>query len=231
MKLIAIVTLSGLVGTVSADPCADPPKKKTAVRKVVKKALPPPAPPVEKLASCECKGEKGDAGPEGPRGEPGLSVRQTKVIVQEVRARPAIDLRLGLMGTSQSPQGDWAWGPALQLATQLGPKYELALSAGLANLAIEGEESGYIVQLSVTRELRDGLGVSLGVNRASIDGNAGNGNIDGDYLGLTAGLVLRSKHFRLELGPTVGGLRDDSEVGTQFAYGVQASGFAGWSWK
>lgn len=226
MKLIAFMSIIGMVGTAYADPCADPPKKTPPKRPHVPKR-PPPKPPEAK--PCDCKGVEGPRGPKGDKGEAGrvevLINHTNDVIVHEVRARPALRLGLGLMGTAQAPHGDWAWGPALQLSTDLDEHYELALSAGLAMGASDGRESGYMLELKVTRPFSGKLGLFGGVHYADIDGSQDNGNIDGNYLGATAGLSYTGNRVRLAAGPTLGGLRDDFETGTQLALGVQGSVF------
>lgn len=209
----------------TGDPRCVPKKKK-----VVRRPRPPkrPTPPVTR--PCDCppgpRGEKGD------RGEPGVTtvkVVERQVIVP-VKVKPAIAFRLGVMGTIQAPHGDWAWGPALQLATDLSDDYELAFSAGLAVLADEGLESGHLLHLSVERHLDEVIGVAAGVHLTSIEGSPDNSEIDGDYLSLSLSLVGRTGPLRFEFGPTVGGLRDDFEEGTQLAIGVQGSGFVGFNW-
>jgi hypothetical protein len=204
--------------------CPHVPKRPAPPRRPVTPRRPtdPPKPP-----PCACKGERGEAGPQGPAGPKGDNGQLILfVVTQEVQAEPSIKVAAGLMGFSSNPYGDWAWGPAISLSTRVNDNYDLRFNAGLAAGASDGRESGYLLSLTGERHLRKDLGGFLGVYRASIDGSPDNGNIDGDYLGLTAGISLSSRRFRFEIGPTLSGLRDDSRPGdTQVAVGGQAALF------
>jgi hypothetical protein len=185
---------------------------------------------------CLCKGEKGDTGPQGPqgvRGETGSLVIENLTVIDQRPHR--IDLRFGVMGTVQGPYGDWAWGPALQLEQSLSSRYDLIVTGGVAAGSSDDRQSGYMLQLEISREVagqKDGNGIafSLGVNSTRIRGSSENGNVSGDYLSAVGGITVHSRHVRVEIGPTMGGLRDDSSVGTELAFGLQGSAFVGWGW-
>lgn len=225
---MTMVALLGATGVASADrPESDCPHEYRPRHPVKprKPVVPPTKPP------CECKGTPGEQGPPGPKGPPGRSGSRGddgKIVV--VYSKTPIGLSLGIMGTIQGPHGDWAWGPALQLTSSLSERYELSVQLGLAAGASDGRESGHLLQVSVKRDVEPGVGLSLGIHSSHIRGSSDNGNIDGDYLGLSGGLVLHTDHIRFEVGPTIGGLRDDNESWTQLAFGVQGSTFVGWAW-
>ncbi len=225
MKLIAALTLLGMVGAAYADPCADPPKK-TARRQRPRPPARKPEPPKPASLPCDCKGEKGDPGERGPAGAAGKDGESTLILAERILPirEPAIRLSAGLMGTVQAPRGDWAWGPALQLATDLDERYELAVSAGLAIGADDGRESGSMIELKVTRS-EGPYGLFAGLHYTSIDGSPDNRQLDGSYLAGTIGVSYTRGRYRLAAGSTVGGLRDDFKLGTQFAIGAQGSLF------
>jgi hypothetical protein len=233
MKFMAIAGVLTLATSAHADtkvdPCGAPIKKKVKKRK----RTPPPTPvkvetPPALPCHCEapasnyvCKtGEKGD------RGDPGV----TTVVYRERRAKPALRLRAGVMGTIQGEHGDWAWGPALQLATDLSDKYELTFSAGLAVGVGYERESGHMLSLSVERRMDEAFGLMVGLNATEIEGSDDNGNIGGEYLGGHFGGVIHFGNVRTELALTLGRLEDDFEDGSQLAVGMQASAFYGFTW-
>jgi hypothetical protein len=132
------------------------------------------------------------------------------------------------MSAAYLPHGDWAWGPALQLRDRVDD-YELAIDAGLADV-VPGRESGYLLHAGVARYFDDGpVGLTAGVHWTSISGSSHNGEIDGEYLALVGGLVLRHKFARLELAPALSYLRDDAE-GRQLGVGFTSSLFFGGRW-
>jgi hypothetical protein len=226
MKTTVALVLVGLLGTsarADVNPCADPPKKIVPPRRPPPKRPEPPRP-----APCHCageKGEKGDTGEKGDRGDDGKTM--FFYVTKTVRAEPAVKVSLGVTGFISNPHNDWAWGPAIRLSTKVSDRYDLAFEGGLAAGASDGRESGYILSLQGVRHLdrAKGLEAFLGIHKVRIEGSENNGNIDGDYLGLSAGIALQSGRVRLELGPTATGLRDDSEDGTQFAVGAHAALF------
>lgn len=229
------LTLSLLGGTAYAD-C--PPSHKPPPRKVVPPRRPPQRPkdPPKHVdpPKCSCEGKPGPVGPQGPQGPAGPSryvVMEPRVIVQQLPAvRMTANLRLGVMGAAFAPHGDWAWGPALQLQLPVSDRTDLVVSAGIAQPFTSTRESGFLVEGTLNRELGSGIGLGLGLHGTSIDGSANNGHIDGHYLGIVAGVTYTTKHLRLEVGPTLGGLRDDHESGTQFEGGMQGSLFVGGRW-
>ena len=217
--------------------CPKPPKKK---RK--KKVAAPPAPPPK----CECppgdpgpQGPPGEAGPPGPEGPPGPSGPPG----QRGPEGPAgtsggIIPRIGVMGSSFAT-GDWAWGPALQFTSALNARNELMGEIGL-NLGADGagwspgRERGLMLHVSITHYLRDWLGLTIGVYSQTINGTR-NGPIDGDYLGLTPGIVLRKRwskvNLRLEVAPFLGGMTDTTDPGdTDMNLGITVGAHLGWNW-
>lgn len=204
------------------------PPKKPPVHPPVKPPVRPPSKP-QTPPPCSCKGEKGDKGDPGKDGHDGKDgliayVTPTTVIVEKYEYR--LKLSVGVMGFVADPHGDWAWGPALGLQEPLSQKIDVRLNLGLAMGASSGHQTGYMAELTAVRKFdNDRLGVFAGLHHTKIDGNSDNKNIDGSYLNLTAGLVVNQGSFRVEVGPTLGGLRDDWKDRTQFSFGGQASVF------
>jgi hypothetical protein len=77
------------------------------------------------------------------------------------------------------------------------------------------------------------LGVTGGVVYTAINGSPQNGQVEGRYLSGDIGLVARkslgrSLSLRVEVGPTVGGLRDTHDPNdTQLGIGAQGAAFLG----
>ena len=194
-----------------------PPKThKTPPTKVINQ--PPKDPP-----PCRCNSVQGPPGPRGPKGDDGVST----IVIHHEQIESKAAVRLGVMGAAFAPHGDWAWGPALQLQLPVSNKTDLVVSAGLADIITSGRQRGYLVEATINRNVYHRFGLGIGLHDVSIDGTQNNGYVDGHYLSATAGLTYSTKHVRLELGPTIGGLRDDSESGTQFQVGAQGSVFIG----
>jgi hypothetical protein len=244
LKMIAMLTTFGMVGTTAlaaADgpPPTDCPRPKKRKRLPPKKAVTPPEvkpEPPKATADCNCTGLQG---PPGQKGEDGIVVYTERYIHQHlvVEERPSLSLGLGAMGAFHAPDGDWAWGPALQLRNELSDLSQLTLEAGFA-LPIDGvvgDETGLLLHLGYTRFLSDEpwFGFTGGVHYTGIDGSAENGNIDGHYLGVDLGFVVRKQwdnvNLRVEFAPMVSGLRDDSSEGTSLSLGLTSSAFLGWS--
>lgn len=230
VKLTALMVVVGIAGTAWADaPPVDCPRPKK--KKVVKR--PPPKKPDTPCSCVGKEGPPGPRGPEGPRGPKGDPGENTIVLMELEVERPRLFVpRIGFLGILQAPHGDWAWGPALQLSHEHSKDGRVNLTGGLAMGASEGRETGYILQLAYERSLnRDGnneISVELGVQYSSIEGSPHNGEIDGRNLSGFVSYVYDIRNLRVALGPTVGGLRDGFEDGTQFSIGVQASAFVEW---
>lgn len=237
--LLLLSVAAGLAPAAAAppDPCAEAPRPRP---RPPKRRPPAPRPPEAPPKKCDCPpGERGPAGERGERGEtgergPAGETWVTDVIV--VERDPLLRLGLGVAGFAAAPHGDWAWGPALRLSTDASEKYELGLSVAAAAGASSGRESGVLVELTATRWLEPAeaatprMGLSAGFLYAGLRGSPSNGEIDGSYLGVTAGAVLQWRHVRAQLGPVVGGLRDDAEPGTQLFVGFAGSAFVGGAW-
>jgi hypothetical protein len=221
-------------GPYPAGNCPHPAKPSHPVTARKKKPAPPApapsAPPVVQQCSCP-PGPQGPEGPPGPSG-PGGSNGVTTVVVE----RAPIGIRLGVMGTVYAPHGDWGWGPALQL-TFPGKHAELALEAGLAGPLDQvswspGRQPGVMLHIGVAG--RGQLSWSAGLRYDHISGSEQNGYVSGDYLALDAGLVFRQRlgrgfELRVQAGPTIGGLRDTYDSGTQFIVGLAGGAFIGGS--
>lgn len=219
--------------------CPHTPKAKPPV--VNRPKTPPriPTPPV-KSAQCGCTGQPGPKGDKGDPGETGIEVVALKPVVIVVPVRDgAIAPRLGVMGSVYGPHGDWSWGPALQLGTDLNEKNELVVDLGLGlpftGDPSPGRESGLLLHVGVAHSLTKHVGLTLGVHYTSINGSGANGGIDGRYLAVDGGVVLRKSwkkvNLRVEVAPALGGLRDSkSKDDTQFSFGVTSSAFLGVNW-
>lgn len=220
MKLLFLALAFLIAAPVSsyAGPC--PPAPPTHRPPRHPRPKPPAAKPPEATpAPCAC-----------PPGKPGRDGHDGKTIVVVYREPSArrLAIRIGVMGAVHAPHGDWAWGPALQLAQPVGRHGEFVIDAGLA-LPADGwiaNERGLLLHAGYAR-YRDAndFGLTLGVHSIQIAGSSSNGNTSGGYLGVDAGVVLRSSRFRAELGPVLSGLRDSHESGTQFAFGFAGSLF------
>lgn len=243
MKLLTLVTLTtGLLAgrVVSAEDCPHvyhnlPPVKKKAPVPVVRHDAPPIA-LVTLPVPCHCIGEKGDHGDGGPRGDTGRTGNRGD---RGPRGESSgLDLRLGVMGSVYAPNGDWAWGPALQLHSDLNRKNELVIDLGLAGPLNGdpswGRESGFLAHVGMAHYLSKSVGLTLGAHYTSIDGSDANGHANGRYLALDGGLVLRKRwdsvNLRVELAPAIGGLRGNVTDGTAFSIGLTSSAFLGVNW-
>lgn len=214
--------------------CPHPYHPPAAKKPAVPPAKPKAPPEVAHKAPCSCppgpQGDKGPPGPAGPPGDPGV----TKVIVVHEHDPSYLKLRLGVMGMVYAPHGDWGWGPALQLTYPMRHT-ELAAEVGYAGPFDEahwspGRQSAFMAHLGVAGKGR--LSWTVGLRYDSIKGSASNGGISGSYLALDAGVVFRQKlskgfDLRLQAGPTIGGLRDTADSGTQFAIGLAGGAFVG----
>ncbi len=238
MKLTTITILAVLgasVGVAQADGNAgDCPKPYRP-----KRPRPPRRPPVKPPLPlpCDCvgtkgvAGEQGPVGPQGPKGDVGsVIVNDNSVTTLTVNQTSPLKFRVGAMGAIYGRHGDWAWGPALQIGTQLTDRTELVLDGGLA-LGLDGDhETGLLLHAGVAHYLIKNVGLTAGLHSTSINGSTSNGNLDGDYLSLSLGFTVRSDEgrFRLEVAPTIGGLRDGTAPDdSRFAMGLTSSVFVG----
>lgn len=210
-----------------------------------------PAPPAKK---CDCppgpKGDQGDRGPEGPQGPSGPQGPQGPAGPQGPQgpsgpqgaagiATP-LNIALGVMGAVDFPEKDysWAWGPALQLQAPLNPKTELTVAAALTLGAdgaswSPGHERGYLYRIGLTRFLKPSFGLTLGVSGQHIASTSPDKE-DGDYLGMTPGVVVRKRWddvtLRIELTGFVGGSSFGGDGGYTLTGGVQSGAFLGRNW-
>lgn len=241
-KALSMGLFLALCGTAAADgmvgDCPRPPRKhhhhvpkKNPPPAPVQASVPPPAP------ACDCpagpQGPQGDPGPQGPQGERGPRGHegQTIVIREELKAW----LSLGVMGAYfPAPNGDWAWGPALQVGLPM-EHGELTAAVGLAGPFDQaswspGHQPGLLTHLGVSG--RGTLALTGGVLYDHIVGNSQNGNIDADYTALDVGAVFRKRlgggfGIRAELTVAFGGLRETDRSDTQFTIGPAGSLFVG----
>ncbi len=220
--LIGLSVLGASATTQAApteDPCpptVKPPTKPRKPRaKTPKVVVTPPT-----VKPCDCPpGAPGKPGRDGRDGRDGSNGMNTHT---HTAGEGGLSLRPGLMGAVMGPHADWAWGPALQLAQPVGKNGEFVVDAGIAAIAdgVVGDERGLLLHAGYTRYMSKQLGLTVGVHSTMIDGN-----IDGNYLGVDFGVVIRAGRVRVELTPVLGGLRDDNESGTQFAVGLAGSMF------
>lgn len=225
MKILT-TSLVGLLLGVTAPvlaaptPCDPPKPAKPHKPKTPKKPVKPPEKP------CDCQpGKDGKDGKDGEDG--GVIIQVQPVVIFEKVTTPGLSVRPGVMGSVHAPHGDWAWGPALQLAQPVGTRGEFVVDVGIALPADGwiGNERGLLLHAGYARVITKHVGLTAGVHATTIDGSPDNGNISGGYLGIDAGVVLRNNRFRVELTPVISGLRDDNESGTQFSIGLAGSVF------
>lgn len=198
-----------------------------------KKHKPKVKPPLPPKAECNCPpGEPGPQGPPGPPGQKGPPGRpgetwQTAIVYGD---RPVLPLGVGLFATGFA-NGDWAWGPALQISGHLNENYEATLIGGLANLATRGRESGYTLRAGLQRDLGNNVSLGAGLGYLNITGSQANGGIDGSYVTLDVGVSIKGQlgpvALNLNLMPVVIGFLDDSFQGSSTQVGSSASLFAG----
>jgi len=222
-------------------------------RRPAKKRPAPPAKPVEvaPLPPCACqpgqdgpqgpKGDRGLRGPQGPKGDSGET--KTVLIVRHVHDEPSgLQLRLGALGAVFGAHGgshtaDWLWGMGLQLTAPLSKGAELELAGGFAGPFDEahwspGRESGYLLHVGLASRGEFGLG--LGLNYDRITGSPSNDFRSASYLSGDVAFVVHEKlgplDIRGEVGPLVGGYRDDWFAPSHVVVGGEASLFAGYRW-
>lgn len=220
MKALSAVLVMALAGSAYAAPDVDCPKVYKPRKKKVKRKPPP------KETKCDCpagpegpRGEQGPPGDRGPKGDPG----ESKVVHVRDGARFPL---VGGVFANYFANGDWAWGPALQLAGLISENYQATLLGGLAMGATDGRESGYTVRAGVERVLADRTTLGVGLGHLSIDGSPSNGNISGDYLTLDVGISVSRDvgpaTVRLNLQPIVIGFLNDTK-GDSIEVGSSAS--------
>lgn len=186
-------------------------------------------PPV--AVKCDCPpGEPGKQGPPGEPGKPG----QVKVIhVHDKAPAATIPLGVGVFATGFA-NGDWAWGPALQITGKLTDNYEATLMGGLANLATKNRESGYTLRVGLQRDLGNQVALGAGLGYLNLKGSPVNGQIDGSYLTLDVGVAINGNlgpiALNLNLMPIVIGFLDDTFQGSSTQLGSSANLMAGVQW-
>jgi hypothetical protein len=185
--------ISIILALAATQPCppSTPPKK--PIPRKQKKKVP------QKAAPCNCtpgeKGPQGERGLQGPKGDDSVSLDIVYM------GEPGLSLNLGAMGAIIT-NGDWAWGPALQLAqpTDNG-EFVVDLGLALTGQIGPGHETGYLLHAGYTHNVTKKLGVTVGLHGTIIEGSESNGETDATYEGVTAGIVLRHKSLRLEIAP------------------------------
>lgn len=229
--------------------CPAPAPKPKRV-KVKRKRKTPPKP------ACDCppgqqgpegpRGPAGPAGPEGPSGPPGERGADGPQGPAGPRGPAGVttplNIALGVMGGIYAPQKDyaWSWGPALQLQAPLNARNELTIAVGLAAGAdgydwSPGRENGLMLRVGVTHYLKRWLGLTVGLSSQSIKATLPDKE-DGDYLGLTPGVVLRKRWddvtLRIEATAFIGASSYDSSGGDRdLSYGGAGGAFLSWNWK
>lgn len=130
--------------------------------------------------------------------------------------------------------GDWAWGPALEIGGDLSKDYEATLMGGLAMGASDDRESGWTARAEVARKLDADTTLGFGLGHLTIDGSSNNGQIDGDYLTVDVGVSIKRTYgpltLRLNLMPVVIGFLDDTQDGRSTQFGSSANLFGGARW-
>lgn len=218
MCVVAVAVLTPSTAAADDPTCHPRPRRKRPPARPPTRPVAPPAAP--------CKCDPGPQGPRGPSGPPG----RTGDRGGNGAAGAGIPIAVGVMGSAHAPHGDWAWGPAIQLRHDRGDQQlvvDIGLAAGFSGVG--GNERGFLAHVGYA-QFSGSTGVTVGLHATSIDGSPQNGEIDGTYLGVSAGLVYRRDWLRLEVAPVLSALRDDSRDGTQLAIGLTSSAFAGWSW-